>query len=111
MSQKTARFQLTEPRYIQQIGEGSPRLIDASPAYPAVVVLDAATKERGHLKRLADGEEPKAEKLKPAHAGITSGSNSQSAADFYSKPKAEAPAAGGLPVEGGKKAGRTADRD
>ena len=108
MSQKTDRFQLTEPRYIQQVGEGSPRLIDASPAFPAVVVLDADTKERSHLKKLAEGEAPRAEQLKPAHAGITSGSNSQSAADFYSTPTA--PAAK-LPVEGGGKKGRAADRD
>ena len=106
---KTARFQLTMPCYMQQAGESSPRLVEASSAYPAVVVLDADTKEHGHLKKLADGEAPRAEQLKPAHAGITSGSNSQSAADFYSTPTTQA--ASKLPVEGGGKKGRAADRD
>ncbi len=105
---KTARFTLSESCFLRQAGQEVPVYIGAGLEHPVVVVLDADTKERKHLKRLADNEQPQPEVLKPAHAGITTGGNGVNAAQHYSMPL---PAKPSLPVEGGKKAGRAADRD
>ena len=107
---KTARFALTESCYLRQAGQEVPVFIGADPAHPVVVVLDADTKERQHLKRLAEDEQPRPETLLPAHAGIVTGGNALTAAQHYSARSA-------LPIEGaavaapsGRK-GRAADRD
>lgn len=106
---KTARFSLTESCFLRQAGQEVPVLVGADPEHPVVVVLDADTKERKGLKRLADNEQPAPEQLKPAHAGIKIGGNGVSASQHYSMPLPAKPA---LPLEGsGKKGGRAADRD
>jgi len=113
MSQNTARFSLTEDRFIQQHGEAFPVLRNASLGSPIVVVLPADTKEDRHLKRLSDGAEPKAEKLIPPYAtNVVGGPGVKSAAEHYGRtPKAQEPEKSETkPGEPAKKV-RAADRD